>query len=95
MHQTPGLWVKYANVRRPYGAYSSALTAHGKPVEPTWRGSMRSMPAEEFLTELAALLRCQARPGVILEAVANLIRQRDEAVQMVLECHQPRRKAQS
>ena len=56
---------------------------------------MRSMPAEEFLTELAALLRCQARPGVILEAVANLIRQRDEAVQMVLECHQPRRKAQS
>ena len=57
--------------------------------------SMRSMPAEEFLTELAALLRCQARPGVILEAVANLIRQRDEAVQMVLECHQPRRKAQS
>jgi hypothetical protein len=37
MHQTPGLWVKYANVRRPYGAYSSALTAHGKPVKPPWR----------------------------------------------------------
>jgi hypothetical protein len=32
---------------------------------------------------------------VVIEAVANLIRQRDEAVQMVLECHQPRRKAQS
>jgi hypothetical protein len=53
------------------------------------------MPAEEFLTELAALLRCQARPEVILEAVTNLIRQRDEAVQLVLERHQPRRKAQS
>jgi hypothetical protein len=53
------------------------------------------MTAEEFLTELAALLRCQARPEVILDAVANLLRQRDEAVQMVLECHQPRRKAQS
>jgi hypothetical protein len=32
---------------------------------------------------------------VVIEAVANLIRQRDEAVQMVLERHQPRRKAQS
>jgi len=53
------------------------------------------MPAEEFLTELATLLRCQANPEVILEAIANLIRQRDEAVQMVLEHHQPRRKAQS
>jgi hypothetical protein len=53
------------------------------------------MTAEEFLTELATLLRCQAKAGVILEAVANLIRQRDEAVQLVLERHQPRRKAQS
>jgi hypothetical protein len=44
---------------------------------------------------LAALLRCQARPEVILEAVANLIRQRDEAVQLVLERHQPKRRAQS
>ena len=71
------------------------MTNYEQPVEPTWRGRMRSMPAEEFLTELAALLRCQAKPEVVIEAVANLIRQRDEAVQMVLECHQPRRKAQS
>ena len=56
---------------------------------------MRSMPAEEFLTELATPLRCQAMPEVVIEAVANLIRQRDEAVQMVLERHQPRRKPQS
>jgi hypothetical protein len=29
------------------------------------------MPAEEFLTELAALLRCQAKPEVVIEAVAS------------------------
>jgi len=27
------------NVRRPYGAYSSALTAHGKPIKPPWHGN--------------------------------------------------------
>jgi hypothetical protein len=31
--EPPG-WLMGRNVRRPHGAYSSALTAHGKPLKP-------------------------------------------------------------